>query len=99
MGKVASKAVRPVKNFNIENRAQKVLESEKPRPAPRHPSTAAVFENIAQGLYLTVLQAGKSAVFVAGDRCSTLRSHHRINELHFRGNSIEHRITHIFTKI
>ncbi|KAK7491521.1 hypothetical protein BaRGS_00017160 [Batillaria attramentaria] len=48
MGKVFSKAVRPVKNFNVENRAQRVLKSEKPRPAPRHPSTAAAFDNLAQ---------------------------------------------------
>lgn len=37
-----------MKNFNVENRAQKVLQSEAPRPAPRHPSTAAAFDNLTQ---------------------------------------------------
>ncbi|KAL8591798.1 hypothetical protein ACOMHN_047058 [Nucella lapillus] len=49
MGKVASKIYRPLRNFNVENRARRVLDSEKPRPAPRHPSTAAAFDNFAQG--------------------------------------------------
>ncbi|KAK7107039.1 protein NDUFAF4 homolog [Littorina saxatilis] len=48
MGKAASKAFRPVKNFNVDNRARKVMDAEKPHPAPRHPSTAAAFDNIAR---------------------------------------------------
>lgn len=48
MGKIASKLMRPIKNFNVENRAQRVLQSEKPRPAPRHPSTIAALEREAK---------------------------------------------------
>ncbi|XP_076466422.1 NADH dehydrogenase [ubiquinone] 1 alpha subcomplex assembly factor 4-like [Babylonia areolata] len=48
MGRVASKAARPVKNFNVENRARKLLDSDKPRPAPRHPSTAAALDSFAE---------------------------------------------------
>lgn len=48
MGKIVSKVVRPVKNFNVDNRAQRVLQSEKPRPSPRHPSTAQGYDSMAQ---------------------------------------------------
>ncbi|XP_067134648.1 protein NDUFAF4 homolog [Centruroides vittatus] len=37
MGRVFSSLIkRPLRNFNVDNRALKVIESEKPRPAPRH---------------------------------------------------------------
>ena len=46
MGKSIS-SLRYVKNFNIENRAQRVIGSEKPlTQSPRHPSTARRFEEI-----------------------------------------------------
>ncbi|PVD28718.1 hypothetical protein C0Q70_11312 [Pomacea canaliculata] len=48
MGKVISKATRPIRNFNIENRVQKVIQTEKPRPAPRHPTTVAAYESHAK---------------------------------------------------
>ena len=40
MGKVIStlgrKALKPIKNYNAEERAYKVISREKPKPAPRH---------------------------------------------------------------
>lgn len=38
MGALATKALRPIKSFNIENRAHRVISKEKPTPAPRYPS-------------------------------------------------------------
>ncbi|XP_050356231.1 protein NDUFAF4 homolog [Nymphalis io] len=38
MGALVSKALRPIKTFNIENRAHKVISKEKPEIAPRYPS-------------------------------------------------------------
>lgn len=32
-----TKAIRPIKSFNIENRAHRVISKEKPTPAPRYP--------------------------------------------------------------
>lgn len=37
MGALVSKALRPIKSFNIENRAHRVISKEKPTPAPRYP--------------------------------------------------------------
>lgn len=37
MGALVAKALRPVKAFNIENRAHRVISKEKPTPAPRYP--------------------------------------------------------------
>ncbi|XP_075985619.1 NADH dehydrogenase [ubiquinone] 1 alpha subcomplex assembly factor 4 [Anticarsia gemmatalis] len=37
MGALATKALRPIKSFNIENRAHRVISKEKPTPAPRYP--------------------------------------------------------------
>jgi len=51
MGKVFSAYVkRPIKNWNIENRAQRYLEKEEKRPPPRHPSTADAFEQLVAGM-------------------------------------------------
>lgn len=36
--RVGAFITRPIKNFNIDNRVQKVVGAEKPKPAPRHPS-------------------------------------------------------------
>ncbi|KAH8271334.1 hypothetical protein KR018_007165 [Drosophila ironensis] len=38
MGQVASRVSRQVNRFNVENRAQRVLEREKPQPAPKFES-------------------------------------------------------------
>ncbi|XP_063773086.1 NADH dehydrogenase [ubiquinone] 1 alpha subcomplex assembly factor 4 [Pseudophryne corroboree] len=35
---MGSKLVRAVRNFNVENRAQRILEREKPSPAPMYPA-------------------------------------------------------------
>lgn len=37
MGALVTKALRPLKTFNIENRAHRVISKEKPTPAPRYP--------------------------------------------------------------
>lgn len=37
MGALVTKALRPIKAFNIENRAHRVIAKEKPTPAPRYP--------------------------------------------------------------
>ncbi|XP_032523732.2 protein NDUFAF4 homolog [Danaus plexippus] len=39
MGALVAKALRPVKAFNIENRAHKIISKEKPKAAPTYPST------------------------------------------------------------
>jgi len=53
MGKIFSVYVkRPVKNWNIENRAQRYIEKTEKHPAPRHPSTAAAFEQLVAGMYV-----------------------------------------------
>lgn len=38
MGALVSKALRPLKSFNIENRAHRIISKEKPSPAPSYPS-------------------------------------------------------------
>ncbi|CAD0205140.1 unnamed protein product [Chrysodeixis includens] len=37
MGALMTRALRPIKSFNIENRAHRVISKEKPIPAPRYP--------------------------------------------------------------
>ncbi|CAH0717872.1 unnamed protein product, partial [Brenthis ino] len=39
MGALVTKALRPIKSFNIENRAHRVISKEKPDVAPSYPST------------------------------------------------------------
>jgi len=52
MGKIFSAYVkRPVKNWNIENRAQRYIEKEEKRVPPRHSSTAAAFEQLVAGMH------------------------------------------------
>ena len=38
MGKVYSRLFKPLRTFNIENRAHRVIERAKPVPAPQYPS-------------------------------------------------------------
>ncbi|XP_078035285.1 NADH dehydrogenase [ubiquinone] 1 alpha subcomplex assembly factor 4 isoform X3 [Augochlora pura] len=40
MGNIYTFITRPLRSFNIENRAQRVLGKDKPIPAPQYPSTA-----------------------------------------------------------
>ncbi|XP_048001003.1 protein NDUFAF4 homolog [Leguminivora glycinivorella] len=47
MGALAAKALRPIKSFNIENRAHRVISKEKPTPAPRY---AANLEDLKRAL-------------------------------------------------
>jgi len=52
MGKIFSAYVkRPIKNWNVENRAHRYLENVEKRPSPRHPSSVATFEQIAAGMH------------------------------------------------
>ncbi|XP_063991589.1 protein NDUFAF4 homolog [Diachasmimorpha longicaudata] len=44
MGNVGAQLMRPAKSYNIVNRAQKVINKEKPVPAPTYPSTAKQIE-------------------------------------------------------
>ncbi|XP_059055806.1 protein NDUFAF4 homolog [Achroia grisella] len=37
MGALVTKALRPIKSFNIENRAHRIISKEKPVPAPKYP--------------------------------------------------------------
>ncbi|XP_026750411.1 protein NDUFAF4 homolog [Galleria mellonella] len=39
MGALVTKALRPIKSFNIENRAHRVISKEKPVPAPKYPES------------------------------------------------------------
>ncbi|KAJ2940856.1 hypothetical protein O0L34_g10117 [Tuta absoluta] len=41
MGALVSRALRPIKSFNIENRAHRVISKEKPTVAPMYPSNIA----------------------------------------------------------
>lgn len=38
MGALVTRALRPIKSFNIENRAHRVISKEKPVPAPKYPA-------------------------------------------------------------
>jgi hypothetical protein len=50
MGKVMSSvAARANQRFNIENRAQRVIASEKPRPAPKYEANVKDLERILKG--------------------------------------------------
>jgi len=51
MGKVFSSYIkRPVKNWNVENRAHQFIEKKEKFAAPRHPSTVAAFEQFVSGM-------------------------------------------------
>lgn len=63
MGKVYSILTRPIRTFNIENRAARIISREKPIPAPQYPSTEEQqklseegnIESLTQCLILTIL--------------------------------------------
>jgi len=50
MGKIYSMLTRPVRTFNIINRAEKVISREKPIPAPQYPSTEEQKKLSGQGI-------------------------------------------------
>lgn len=50
MGKVLSVLSKPVRNFNIENRAHKVISKEKPIPAPKHKINLDEYQSVLKGL-------------------------------------------------
>ena len=57
MGKVFSSFVkRPIRNWNVENRAQRVISQDKPQPAPRHKSTEKMIQEFTQGVGLICVQ-------------------------------------------
>jgi NADH dehydrogenase [ubiquinone] 1 alpha subcomplex assembly factor 4 len=49
MGKVLSLMGRPLRNYNIENRAHKIISKEKPTPAPKHKSDQIDYERMMKG--------------------------------------------------
>lgn len=50
MGKVLTTLARPIKNFNLESRAHKVISKEKPTPAPKYKIDAEQYEQILKGM-------------------------------------------------
>lgn len=53
MGAVAStitkKVIRPLKHYNVEERAMKVISKDKPKAAPPHPSMRKIMDDIMKG--------------------------------------------------
>lgn len=49
MGKVLSTITRPLRNFNIESRAHKVISKSKPTPAPIHEASLKEAEKLLEG--------------------------------------------------
>ena len=53
MGKVYSSFIkRPIRNWNVGSRAQRVISQEKPQSAPRHKSTEKMIQEFTQGVGL-----------------------------------------------
>ncbi|XP_023947227.2 protein NDUFAF4 homolog [Bicyclus anynana] len=48
MGGLVSKALRPIKSYNIENRAHRVISKEKPTVAPSYPSTIEELKRVQE---------------------------------------------------
>lgn len=63
---VFRKASRPLKNINIENRAQKAIQKQKdnPKPAPRHASTVDIFKQQSAGRSITSSQCNYSKCII-----------------------------------
>jgi hypothetical protein len=55
MGQVGSRVfntlTRDIRNFNIENRAHKIISKEKPNPAPHYPADAKELDRVARGIH------------------------------------------------
>ena len=60
MGGVKSKALRPLKGYNFENRAQRVVQKQKdtvtPKAAPKHVSSLELLEKHAQGTVFQLIR-------------------------------------------
>lgn len=52
MGKVLSIVSKSIKNYNVENRAHKIISKEKPAPAPKHKADIDEYERILKGLLI-----------------------------------------------
>lgn len=46
MSYMGKRAVKPLKEYNLEARAHKIISREKPKPAPRHPNTPTFSETV-----------------------------------------------------
>lgn len=55
MGKALSMLSKPIKEFNIESRAHKIISKNKPIPAPMHKSSEIVYEKYKAGKYYFIL--------------------------------------------
>jgi len=53
MGKIVSLMLKPIREFNIESRAQKVIERNKPIPAPKSKMEQSNIERMLKGYILT----------------------------------------------
>jgi len=49
--RVLNTATKVFRDFNVENRAHRVISKEKPTPAPRYPADEKELERIARGMY------------------------------------------------
>jgi hypothetical protein len=47
--------VRPLQRFNVDNKAEKLLDKQIPRSAPRHKGTDIIFKQISQGFHLELI--------------------------------------------
>lgn len=52
MGKVMSVITRPIKNYNVEHRAHRIISKEKPTAAPHYQSDIEQVEKLLKGLRL-----------------------------------------------
>lgn len=52
MGKVMSTVIKPIRNFNVENRAMRAMDrqAKAPKAAPRHETTKKSYEQLARGI-------------------------------------------------
>lgn len=48
---LSKRAMRPLKNFAVEARTERILAKEKPTPAPWHPSTQKKIDELMKGFY------------------------------------------------
>lgn len=49
---LAATAIAPLRNYNIEQRAQKIISQNKPKPAPKYESDQKELERILRGKIL-----------------------------------------------
>lgn len=55
MGKMLSVASRKAKNFNVENRAHKIISMDKPVAAPKHPSSQKEMDLLMKGSLIPLI--------------------------------------------